>query len=260
MKEILRVENLKKIYCSGNTIGEVSFSLHEGEFLGLIGESGCGKSTLARLICGLLQKTSGTIYYRGQNLENYSAEEKRKILRNMQMIFQSPYSSLNPRFRIKDTLAEGFFRSQLLSKKESGEKEMISLLHEVGLKADILENYPHQLSGGQCQRVGIARALAANPEMIIADESLTALDMLTQCQIVKLFEKIKKERKLSCLFISHDLFIVRNICDRVLIMKEGKIIEEGKKEEIFEAPKKEYTQFLLEASIQFLYEKDKKRI
>ncbi|MDK4492252.1 ATP-binding cassette domain-containing protein, partial [Fusobacterium necrophorum] len=137
-----------------------------------------------------------------------------------------PYSSLNPRFRIKDTLAEGFFRSQLLLKKESGEKEMISLRHEVGLKADILENYPHQLSGGQCQRVGIARALAANPEMIIADESLTALDMLTQCQIVKLFEKIKKERKLSCLFISHDLFIVRNICDRVLIMKEGKIIEE----------------------------------
>ncbi|MCF0161584.1 MAG: ABC transporter ATP-binding protein [Fusobacterium necrophorum] len=253
MKEILRVENLKKIYRSGNTVGEVSFSLHEGEFLGLIGESGCGKSTLARLLCGLLQKTSGTIYYRGQNLENYPAEEKRKVLRNIQMIFQSPYSSLNPKFQIKNILAEGFFRSRFLLKKESREREMISLLHEVGLKADVLENYPHQLSGGQCQRVGIARALAANPEIIIADESLSALDMLTQCQIIDLFEKIKKERKLSCLFISHDLFVVRNICDRVLIMKEGKIIEEGKKEEIFKAPKKEYTQFLLEVSMSFIF-------
>ncbi|HEY4532592.1 MAG TPA: dipeptide/oligopeptide/nickel ABC transporter ATP-binding protein [Fusobacterium sp.] len=255
MKEILRVENLKKIYRSGNTIGEVSFSLHEGEFLALIGESGCGKSTLARLICGLLQKTSGTIYYRGQNLENISTHEKRKILRNIQMIFQSPYSSLNPKFRVKDILEEGFFCSRLLSKKEIGERKMVSLLHEVGLKSEVLESYPYQLSGGQCQRVGIARALAANPKMIIADESLTALDMMAQLQILKLFEKIKKERKLSCLFISHDLFVVRKICDGVLIMKDGKIIEQGKKEEVFEVSKKEYTKFLLEASMDFSEER-----
>ncbi|MCI7342712.1 MAG: dipeptide/oligopeptide/nickel ABC transporter ATP-binding protein [Fusobacterium necrophorum] len=256
MKEILRVEQLKKVYRSGSTIGEVSFTLHEGEFLALIGESGCGKSTLARLICGILEKTSGDIYYQEQNLQEHSIQGRRNLHSKIQMIFQSPYSSLNPKFRIKEVLAESFLFSEVFLKKESMEREIISLLYEVGLDTDILDKYPQQLSGGQCQRVGIARALATNPKVLIADESLSALDMITQYQILKLFETMKKERKLSCLFISHDLFVVRNICDRILIMKDGKIIEEGGKQEIFEQPTQKYTKFLLEASMNFLYGKE----
>lgn len=253
MREILRIEELEKEYESGIKIGKLSFEIYEGEFISLIGESGCGKSTIARLLTERLERDSGKIYYRGNNLESMLPQEKKNLKTKIQMIFQSPYSSLNPKYTVKEIVEEGIKYHTIVPKEEQ-EEYVKNLIQEVGLGEEVLEKYPKQLSGGECQRVGIARALSVKPEVIIADECLSSLDAITQYQILTLFEKIKQERKISCLFISHDIFVVKKISDRVLIMKSGQIVEQGTKEEVFQQAKNSYTKSLLKASLEFTKE------
>ena len=176
------------------------------------------------------------------------AEGEFQINGKVQMIFQSPYSSLNPKYKIRDIIAEGVIYQKILKKEENLEEYLLSILNEVGLDKEVLNKYPHELSGGMRQRVGIARAVAVKPNLIIADEILTALDALTQIQILELFQKLKKNTKISYLFISHDINVVKKISDRLLIIKDGEIIESGTKEKIFSKPEKEYTKKLIEIS------------
>ena len=192
---------------------------------------------------GLL-KADGQILFKGMNI----LENPKKINGKIQMIFQSPYSSLNPKYKIKDIILEGVIYQKILKKEENIDEYLIDILNEVGLYKEVLNNYPHELSGGQRQRVGIARAVAVKPALIIADEILTALDALTQIQILELFQKLKKNKKISYLFISHDINVVKKISDRLLIIKDGEIIESGEAKKIFLNPSSEYTKKLIEIS------------
>lgn len=244
MKEILSLKNIRKKYENGVEIQEISFEVLQGEIFSIVGESGSGKSTIAKLIVGLLEKTSGTIYYDNQDISEMSPKERKKLHQKIQMIFQSPYASLNPKCTVREIIAEGLIYQKVIP-KERMEEYIRNLMEEVGLKKVLLESYPSQLSGGECQRVGIARALAVQPELIIADECLSALDMITQAQILKLFQTIIENRKLSCIFISHDLSVVKKISNRLMVMKEGRIVEQGKTEDVFRNPQAEYTKQLL---------------
>ena len=231
MKEILSVKNLNKTFESGFKLKDINFDIKEGEVVSLIGESGSGKTSISKIIVGLL-KAEGQVQINGK----------------VQMIFQSPYSSLNPKYKIRDIIAEGVIYQKILKKKENLDEYLLSILNEVGLDKEVLNKYPHELSGGMRQRVGIARAVAVKPNLIIADEILTALDALTQIQILELFQKLKENKKISYLFISHDINVVKKISDRLLIIKDGEIIESGTKEKIFSKPEKEYTKKLIEIS------------
>ena len=231
MKEILSIRNLNKTFESGFKLKNINFDIKEGEVVSLIGESGSGKTSISKIIVGLL-KAEGQVQINGK----------------VQMIFQSPYSSLNPKYKIRDIIAEGVIYQKILKKKENLDEYLLSILNEVGLDKEVLNKYPHELSGGMRQRVGIARAVAVKPNLIIADEILTALDALTQIQILELFQKLKENKKISYLFISHDINVVKKISDRLLIIKDGEIIESGTKEKIFSKPEKEYTKKLIEIS------------
>lgn len=246
-RTVLSIKNLSKIYSNGTEIKNINFDLYEGEFLALVGESGCGKTTIAKIIVNLLERTTGDIFYGGKNIFQMNDFEKRFLKEKIQFLFQSSYSSLNPKLKIEDIILEGIsYKNFNLPKQyKTKEKYLESLICEVGLNSNILNKYPHQLSGGERQRVGIARALAVRPEIIIADESFTALDMQIKYQILELFLEIKKKRNLSCIFISHDLHLVKKFSDRVLIMKSGTIIEEGETKTVFSNPEKEYTKKLL---------------
>lgn len=200
MKEILSVKNLNKSFESGFKLKNINFDIKEGEVVSLIGESGSGKTSISKIIVGLL-KADGQILFKGMNI----LENPKKINGKIQMIFQSPYSSLNPKYKIKDIILEGVIYQKILKKEENIDEYLIDILNEVGLDKEVLNKYPHELSGGQRQRVGIARAVAVKPALIIADEILTALDALTQIQILELFQKLKKNKKISYLFISHDI-------------------------------------------------------
>ncbi|MDO4690298.1 MAG: ATP-binding cassette domain-containing protein [Fusobacterium sp.] len=237
---ILKLENITKIYDSGIGVKNINLEIKEGEVLALVGESGSGKSTIARLIVGLLKKDKGEVFFKNINISDSKKNFKHKI----QMIFQSPYSSLNPRYKVREIISEGIKYQKILPKGQKLDDYLISLLTEVGLNENILERYPSELSGGQRQRIGIARALAVKPEIIIADECLSALDTLTQKQILELLKKIREERKLTCIFISHDLSFVKKISDRVVVLKDGEIVEISSKEEIFKEQKHEYTREL----------------
>ena len=231
MEEVLSIKNLNKTFESGFKLKDINFDIKEGEVVSLIGESGSGKTSISKIIVGLL-KAEGQVQINGK----------------VQMIFQSPYSSLNPKYKIRDIIAEGVIYQKILKKKENLDEYLLSILNEVGLDKEVLNKYPHELSGGMRQRVGIARAVAVKPNLIIADEILTALDALTQIQILELFQKLKENKKISYLFISHDINVVKKISDRLLIIKDGEIIESGAKEKIFSKPEKEYTKKLIEIS------------
>ena len=244
MEEVLSIKNLNKTFESGFKLKDINFDIKEGEVVSLIGESGSGKTSISKIIVGLL-KAEGQILFKGMDILKYP---KKKINGKIQMIFQSPYSSLNPKYKIKDIILEGVIYQKVLKKEENIDEYLSNILNEVGLDKEILNKYPYELSGGQRQRVGIARAVAVKPDLIIADEILTALDALTQIQILELFQKLKENKKISYLFISHDINVVKKISDRLLIIKDGEIIESGSKEKIFSKPEKEYTKKLIEIS------------
>ena len=248
MREVLSIRNLNKTFESGFKLKDINFDIKEGEVVSLIGESGSGKTSISKIIVGLL-KADGQILFKGIDILKYP----KKINGKIQMIFQSPYSSLNPEYKIKDIILEGVIYQKILKKEEDINEYLLNILNEVGLNKEVLNKevlnkYPYELSGGQRQRVGIARAVAVKPDLIIADEILTALDALTQIQILELFQKLKENKKISYLFISHDINVMKKISDRLLIIKDGEIIESGTKEKIFSKPEKEYTKKLIEIS------------
>lgn len=250
-KPILEVEHLKKHFQirknqTLKAVDGVSFSIQKGEMFGLVGESGCGKSTLGRTILRLYEQTAGTVRYNGENVHHADAKTKRKLDRSMQMIFQDPYASLNPRSMVVDIIAEGMDIHNLHRGKERL-RRVHELLEIVGLNKEHANRYPHEFSGGQRQRIGIARALAVEPEFIVADEPISALDVSIQAQVVNLLQRLQKEQGLTFLFIAHDLSMVRHISDRIGVMYLGKLVELTTSEQLYKNPLHPYTQALLSA-------------
>lgn len=255
---ILKIENLKVRYKVAkvgserviNAVNALSLEINEGEIYSIAGESGCGKSTLAKAIMQLVPIAEGKIYYNGQDISKYSKEELKKYRHNVQMVFQNPYSSLNPKMKIKDILQETLDINTNFSKEEK-----LSLINEiiekVGLKPSCLELYPHEFSGGQRQRIAIARALILKPKLIIADEPVSALDASIQAQIINLLNDLKKEFNLTILFISHDLSVIKYLSDKVAVMYLGEILEQGLTSEIYDNPTHPYTKALLNAVPKF---------
>jgi oligopeptide transport system ATP-binding protein len=272
---LVEIRNLTKIYpqarlpLSGTrdtelrAVDDVSLDIHAGETLGLVGESGCGKSTLGRLILRLIEPTSGSIRFKGRDLLAASSRELRNLRRDMQIIFQDPFASLDPRFRVEDIIAEpliihgkatnggapsfaAFAKSR--NAKLALRTRVIELVRAVGLEESVLRRYPHEFSGGQRQRIGIARALALHPKFIVADEPVSALDVSVGAQIVNLLAKLQREFGLTYLFISHSMPVVRYLSTRIAVMNRGKIIEIGPTEQITERPQHPYTRTLLEAT------------
>jgi peptide/nickel transport system ATP-binding protein/oligopeptide transport system ATP-binding protein len=227
-------------------VDDVSFSIEEGEMFGLVGESGSGKSTTGRCILRLIEPSSGDVFFRGENVLQFSRARMRQARRDMQIVFQDPYSSLNPRMRAGDIVEEPLIIHKLGSKaqRRACVAELFTL---VGLDENHLMRFPHEFSGGQRQRIGIARALALSPALVIADEAVSALDVSIQAQVVRLMLELKDRLKLTYLFIAHDLRLVENICDRVAVMYLGKIVEMGKTHTLFSSPRHPYTRALLSA-------------
>lgn len=227
-------------------VDDVSLAIYEGETLGLVGESGCGKSTLGRTLLGVHTPTAGNVTFEGNDIASCSKAERKQLKQKMQLIFQDPSASLNPRRRVKDIVAEPFIIHKLLS-KSAREKRIHKLLDVVGISEHFLERYPHELSGGQKQRIGIARALALHPKLVICDEAVSALDVSIQAQVLALLEKLQQEFQLTYLFISHDLNVVYHISDRVGVMYLGKIVEIGSCRDLYFSPLHPYTEALLSA-------------
>jgi peptide/nickel transport system ATP-binding protein len=249
---LLIVENLK-VYYPGRkklfggpaefikAVDDVSFTVYEGETVGLVGESGCGKTTLGRSIIRLIEPTAGRILFKGNDLAHASKQEMRKLRKEMQIIFQDPYSSLNPRMTIGEAIGEPLKVHGVAATNAQRKQKVIDLLEKVTLKPEHYNRYPHEFSGGQRQRIVIARALALKPSFVICDESVSALDVSVQAQVLNLLNDLKKEFGFTSVFISHDLSVVRYISDRIIVMNKGKIEETGTAEEIYFHPKTPYT-------------------
>ncbi|MDD2791976.1 MAG: ABC transporter ATP-binding protein [Sediminibacterium sp.] len=228
-------------------VDDVSFDIYPGETLGLVGESGCGKSTLGRTLLQLIPATDGQVMYKGTDLTKANAATLKKLRREMQIIFQDPYSSLNPRMCIGEAIAEPLLVHQLVRDKNEARDRVVHLLEKVNLLPEHYQRYPHEFSGGQRQRIVIARALALNPSFVICDESVSALDVSVQAQVLNLLNDLKAEFGFTAVFISHDLSVVRYISDRILVMQKGKIVESGEASEVYYHPKEAYTQQLIAA-------------
>ncbi|MEU5423546.1 ABC transporter ATP-binding protein [Streptomyces sp. NPDC001407] len=238
---------LKRQVGAVQAVSGVSFDLRRGETLGIVGESGCGKSTVAKLLVNLERPTSGRISYKGQDITKLSGRALKAVRRNIQMVFQDPYTSLNPRMTVGDIIGEPFEIHPEVAPKGSRRQKVRDLLDVVGLNPEHINRYPHQFSGGQRQRIGIARGLALRPEVIVCDEPVSALDVSVQAQVVNLLERLQAEFDLSYVFIAHDLSVVRHISDRVAVMYLGRLAEVGTDAQIYEHPTHPYTQALLSA-------------
>ncbi|MEH7505436.1 dipeptide ABC transporter ATP-binding protein [Neobacillus drentensis] len=254
-KVLLKVDHLKQYFpvksdsifkpkAFVKAVDDISFHLYEGETLSIVGESGCGKSTTGRAILRLDEPTDGNVYYSGKDILSLNNKEMRKLRGDLQVIFQDPFASLNPRQTVKHILNEAMAIQNVVEKPKRMER-MLELLGYVGLPQEALDRYPHEFSGGQRQRIGIARALAVDPKLIICDEAVSALDVSIQAQILNLLKKLQNQFQLTFLFISHDLSVVRHISDRVMVMYLGKIVEIADKKDLFDSPLHPYTKALL---------------
>lgn len=251
-KPIMEVKNLKKYFRIDSkrnlkAVDDVSFTIYEGETLGIVGESGCGKTTCGRTCIGVYNKTGGEVLYRGKDVHKMNPSERKEFTKHVQMIFQDPYSSLDPRLKVHDIIAEGMRIHKITSSKDEEIQEVQKLLEQVGLNAEHASRYVHEFSGGQRQRIGIARALAVNPEFLLCDEPISALDVSVQAQVVNLLIRLQKERGLTSMFIAHDLSMVKHISDRVGVMYLGNMVELAASDDLYEAPKHPYTKALLSA-------------
>ena len=255
---LLRVQNLVKQFpITGGILGRVvdrvhavdgvSFDLAAGETLGVVGESGCGKSTTGRCILRLIEPTAGEVWFEGKNVTKASKEELRALARDMQIIFQDPYASLNPRMSVAAIIGEALTIHKLTKTAQEYEARIVQLLETVGLNADHMRRYPHEFSGGQRQRIGIARALAVNPKLIVCDEAVSALDVSIQAQVINLLEDLQEQFSLTYIFIAHDLSVVEHISDRVAVMYLGRIVEIAPAQALYTTPKHPYTEALLSA-------------
>jgi len=227
-------------------VNQVSFSIDAGQCLGLVGESGCGKTTCSRAILGLRNLSSGSIYSNGRQIDFNNKQSLHQWRSQVQIIFQDPYSSLNPRMNVGDIIAEPLVNYKICSKSEA-HKRVSELIQRVGLRSEHMQRYPHEFSGGQRQRIGIARALALKPKILICDEPVSSLDVSIQAQIINLLRELQQEFNLALLFISHDLAVVHHLADQIAVMKDSRIVETGSRTEIFQAAQNEYTQQLLAA-------------
>lgn len=252
-EKLLEIKHLKQHFNVGTqnvvkAVDDVSFDIYKGETLGLVGESGCGKSTTGRTIIRLYNATSGEVLFNGENVHGKKSKTAlKKFNRKMQMIFQDPYASLNPRMTVADIIAEGIDIHGLVKTKSERMERVYELLNTVGLNKEHANRYPHEFSGGQRQRIGIARALAVDPDFIIADEPISALDVSIQAQVVNLLKKLQKEKGLTYLFIAHDLSMVKYISDRIGVMYFGKLVELAPADDLYNNPIHPYTQSLLSA-------------
>lgn len=257
-KKLVEIRGLTKEFAAGSStwsrrknvvhaVSGVNLDIYEGETLALVGESGCSKSTLGRLILNLIEPTADTVTFDGKVMQELKQEEMRQLRKEMQLIFQDPYASLNPRWSIRDIVAEPLETHKVYKTAAETTERVKELVKKCGIRPEFINRYPHQFSGGQRQRVGIAHALALNPRLIVCDEPVSALDVSIQAQVLNLLADLQTEFKLTYLFISHDLSVVRYLSDRVCVMFLGKICEIGNTKDVYEDPKHPYTRFLLEA-------------
>ena len=262
--ELLRVEHLKKYFDTPrgklHAVDNVGFTLEAGKTLGVVGESGCGKSTLGRTVLGLLPATDGKIFFEGKDITHAKGAARKELQKEMQIIFQDPFSSLNPRYTVFELIANPLHTFKLCKNKKEIEERVFSLMDTVGLARRFAYSYPHELDGGRRQRIGIARALSVEPKFIVCDEPVSALDVSIQAQVLNLLQDLQEEKHLSYIFVTHDMSVVKHISDDILVMYVGSMVEKSSAKKLFEKPLHPYTKGLLSAIPVPSIRKEKKRI